>query len=1166
MQKILNRRRLILFFLAFFLSATNSTGEVEKGVKNLSQKPVIIHRNLLDVNQISAYYRNDGEFHSNHSQTGPGFEWPKGSGMYAIFSSGLWIGGQVTSDTNPNVKEIRVATVGHFGSEYRPGTILPNGEPDDFTKPEYRYYKVMPKVDLPNSNPDFMEWPVNQGAPYHDINDNGIYEPEIDKPAIILPNKIIYPDMMLFAVYNDADPKYHTWLWGRSKPLGVEVRQLNWAFDFGFADAHFIKFQIYNKSNNVIDSLYLAFWSDPDLGDAFDDYVGCDTTFDANGKRHNLGYCYNGDNYDGPPGYGLAPPAVGVKLFQGQLIYTGSQLDTAVAFGKKWIGYKNGNLSSFNFYCHPGLGGCTNPDWYDPSLYEQTYNIMKGRTRTDKPWIDPHTGDTVNFIFAGDPVTDVGFLNKDYVAPSDVRFTMPTGPLTLAPGDSQEVVYAVFVARGTSNLNSITRLREVSTLIQKIYDNNFEKVPYAQILPPNLYNPPFLLNVKIENALTVRAILKSQIEPLLGEVELFDDGNHNDSLANDGTWGNWLNSGISPDAAYLDLIIKYKDGDSIYWEKTITKIPTIGKPEIVDFDIISDNINGDKIINPGEDIRYKFKLKNTTLAPISNISINSYKTTSQHIWLDNNLAGYHPDTIQIGEISGWIPNQYFTFYVSAAAPVGYIGDIIYKIFSSNGNQWLDTISITVEDFMYKPIDTVSTHIEGISDSKFKVRLVDYSKLKDNEYRITITKISDDDRRYNLINATLNDTLLKMQTIPYDYYYNEHDMPIVDGFKILTNQVVTRYGLRTWKYNNNMNIWFTGVPGWYYAELRFRYGGLAAHPRVNTFGYESGYGVDDLKNILIIFSNHNTQKAYRYIAGFAPFPPILRLVKHPEFRPFVKDSVGFGFLYQDYEKYPLGNPAYGNTVPFTVWETDKAGNIVRQLDVGIVERNDSLYRWMQTSPTESTKQYLYYGNIDGKWNPSPRLPLVTSKEGDELILIFATTYTDTPKTIYTGGTTDDYRPHYNLLNNFSNVPAMYVLWMRRITPDTSFAEGDVLELISYFPVTEKDVYIFNPVRLLQNNENNLIPTHYFLYQNYPNPFNSTTTISYDVVERTDVEISVYDILGRKIKTLVKEEKMPGTYNVVWDGKNKNDISVSSGVYLVRYKAGPFYQSRKILLMR
>ncbi len=90
--------------------------------------------------------------------------------------------------------------------------------------------------------------------------------------------------------------------------------------------------------------------------------------------------------------------------------------------------------------------------------------------------------------------------------------------------------------------------------------------------------------------------------------------------------------------------------------------------------------------------------------------------------------------------------------------------------------------------------------------------------------------------------------------------------------------------------------------------------------------------------------------------------------------------------------------------------------------------------------------------------------------------------------------------------------------------------------------------------------------YYLYQNYPNPFNSTTLIHFDVPKVADVKIKVYDILGHEVKTLVCSKYQPGSYTVIWDGKNENGLSVASGTYLVRMQTGEFVDTRKILLLK
>ncbi len=69
-------------------------------------------------------------------------------------------------------------------------------------------------------------------------------------------------------------------------------------------------------------------------------------------------------------------------------------------------------------------------------------------------------------------------------------------------------------------------------------------------------------------------------------------------------------------------------------------------------------------------------------------------------------------------------------------------------------------------------------------------------------------------------------------------------------------------------------------------------------------------------------------------------------------------------------------------------------------------------------------------------------------------------------------------------------------------------------------------------------------------NYPNPFNPTTTFFYQINQPANVEISIYNLKGEKVKTLVKDNKNTGNYEIVWDGKNKNNQRVSSGVYLYK----------------
>ena len=89
-----------------------------------------------------------------------------------------------------------------------------------------------------------------------------------------------------------------------------------------------------------------------------------------------------------------------------------------------------------------------------------------------------------------------------------------------------------------------------------------------------------------------------------------------------------------------------------------------------------------------------------------------------------------------------------------------------------------------------------------------------------------------------------------------------------------------------------------------------------------------------------------------------------------------------------------------------------------------------------------------------------------------------------------------------------------------------------------------------------------PEQFALFQNYPNPFNPTTVISYQLPAVSEVDLSIYNILGQKVTTLVSEKQPAGTYKVEWDAS-----SFSSGIYLYRLETDKgFVQSRKLILLK
>ena len=89
----------------------------------------------------------------------------------------------------------------------------------------------------------------------------------------------------------------------------------------------------------------------------------------------------------------------------------------------------------------------------------------------------------------------------------------------------------------------------------------------------------------------------------------------------------------------------------------------------------------------------------------------------------------------------------------------------------------------------------------------------------------------------------------------------------------------------------------------------------------------------------------------------------------------------------------------------------------------------------------------------------------------------------------------------------------------------------------------------------------LPTRFALYQNYPNPFNPSTNIEFDVARRSFVNLSVYDVLGRRVRTLVEGWRQAGTYNVQF-----NASTLPSGVYFYRLNSGDFIEVKKLMLIK
>ncbi len=171
------------------------------------------------------------------------------------------------------------------------------------------------------------------------------------------------------------------------------------------------KYKLINKSGNTYNDFFISLWFDPDLGNAGDDLIGCDTL-------DNIFFCYN-DGADSD--YGSAPPAFGGKLISGPPMYS-------------FMKYRNGT---------------------DPLSYRWTYQYMNG---LDASQGGVPLANGTRYAVPGDPVSGIGDIDFNS---SDRRMMATFGPLTFAPGDTQEILIKIGVGQGDDPLSSITKLKEV---------------------------------------------------------------------------------------------------------------------------------------------------------------------------------------------------------------------------------------------------------------------------------------------------------------------------------------------------------------------------------------------------------------------------------------------------------------------------------------------------------------------------------------------------------------------------------------------------------------------------------------------------------------------------------------------------------------------------------
>ncbi len=458
---------IILICSQMVFSAQDKEGK--KG-EHTQEKEVLTDptQSLININNITCWAAQDG-FHDWVVQS-VGKSWngsfPRNVFAGTIFSEGIVWGGQVNDGSSPLIRVngntyasgcTPITRVFRVRADYQTEDLLMdaatffNIPAGDVTQEQINEIRTQYETDRNN-------WPADEGAPFNDVNEDGIYEPDIDIPGVPQASQT------MFIKYDDGNVP----LYG-SPAIGLEVSETYWAVS-GHEE---LMNTIFKKTDikytggsqpspgSYIDSMFICQWSDPDIGNSGDDFAGCDTTL-------NLGYAYNSYSVDAVyTGLGLAPPAAGYVMLQGTSEYTGDMADSAI-FNLKWRkGYRYSNPNPLSSFIYLAGGGT----WSDPAFnYTGTlefYNIMRGY-RPDPPYpagelfpegAADYTG-TGCYLLTGDPVSGTGKTDGEIDPLGDRRIVSVNGPFNMELGDQVEIVTAFISALGTDNLSAITKLRQ----------------------------------------------------------------------------------------------------------------------------------------------------------------------------------------------------------------------------------------------------------------------------------------------------------------------------------------------------------------------------------------------------------------------------------------------------------------------------------------------------------------------------------------------------------------------------------------------------------------------------------------------------------------------------------------------------------------------------------
>ncbi len=456
----------------------------------------------LDINNVRSKLMTGGDMWWDRGTGVASYEVPKGSQKNSLFAGSCWIGGY---DAQGQLK-VAAQLYRSDGNDYWPGPLNSQNNVEAVTCSAWdRFWKVN-RSDINRfrelvetggdvSDPlfdDIKQWPAygnteatgnadaslvadmvagREYAPYVDVDGNGRYNwSNGDYPDI-------FGDQYIWWVFNDrGNIKGQT----KSDPIGLEIQTSSFAYstkDF-LNDATFVNYRIINRGALTMDSTFMGTWTDADLGNAFDDYIGCDTA-------RGLGILYNSKSEDGNGAagmYGNTVPMIGVDFFRGpkRPLF---QPDGSII-------YEQLRMTSFTYFNN----AAGSDPLSDPSNAIEVFYYMTGSNRIGRHFRYDYQGPgiavtaygpgpDVNYVYWGEP-NDRNTWSECACnnPPGDRRFIHSGGPFKLLPGAANDItIGAIWVSDvGGCPTATFSKIRTADDMAQELFDANFQIIEGPQ--------------------------------------------------------------------------------------------------------------------------------------------------------------------------------------------------------------------------------------------------------------------------------------------------------------------------------------------------------------------------------------------------------------------------------------------------------------------------------------------------------------------------------------------------------------------------------------------------------------------------------------------------------------------------------------------------------------